>query len=331
MTGLVVDLGELWEPVTLRDRLARALGDPSLELGYWLGDRYDGRGWAAVRHPAARRRARDDAGRGRRRARRGAGSRPDRARRPGAGRGGRGGDAAGSERTSACRQRCSPASSSSLPRGGGSSRPRTRSAAGCSASSARAPSGGCPGCPAHVDGARPGESTGARAPSSWRDVERQLEAARAELRELARGIHPRRSRRAGWAPHCPSSPRARACRSSCSVDGGASPAPVEAAAYFVCAEALTNIAKYASASRVQRSSVKREPGAPQASPSPTTAPAAPTRSAAPGCAGSPTASRRSAAAQRGQPTRGGDPARRRAPRPVRPAVRARRRHAAGAW
>ena len=27
VTGLVVDLGELWEPVTLRGRLARALGD----------------------------------------------------------------------------------------------------------------------------------------------------------------------------------------------------------------------------------------------------------------------------------------------------------------
>ena len=37
VTGLVVDLGGLWEPVTLRDRLARALGDSSLELGYWLG------------------------------------------------------------------------------------------------------------------------------------------------------------------------------------------------------------------------------------------------------------------------------------------------------
>ena len=30
VTGLVVDLGGLWEPMTLRDRLARALGDPSL-------------------------------------------------------------------------------------------------------------------------------------------------------------------------------------------------------------------------------------------------------------------------------------------------------------
>ena len=37
LTGLVVDLGGLWEPVTLRDRLARALGDRSLELGYWVG------------------------------------------------------------------------------------------------------------------------------------------------------------------------------------------------------------------------------------------------------------------------------------------------------
>jgi hypothetical protein len=40
VTGLVVDLGDLWEPVTLRDRLARALGDPSLQLGYRLGEGY---------------------------------------------------------------------------------------------------------------------------------------------------------------------------------------------------------------------------------------------------------------------------------------------------
>ena len=40
VTGLVVDLGGVSEPVTLRDRIARAVGDPSLQLGYWLGDRY---------------------------------------------------------------------------------------------------------------------------------------------------------------------------------------------------------------------------------------------------------------------------------------------------
>jgi len=36
VTGLVVELGEPAGAVTLRDRLARALGDPSLEVGYWF-------------------------------------------------------------------------------------------------------------------------------------------------------------------------------------------------------------------------------------------------------------------------------------------------------
>jgi signal transduction histidine kinase len=40
VTGLVVDLGGTWEPRTLRDRLARALGDSSLELGYRLDGGY---------------------------------------------------------------------------------------------------------------------------------------------------------------------------------------------------------------------------------------------------------------------------------------------------
>jgi signal transduction histidine kinase len=38
VTGLVVDLGAASGGGTLRDRLARALGDPSLVLGYWLPD-----------------------------------------------------------------------------------------------------------------------------------------------------------------------------------------------------------------------------------------------------------------------------------------------------
>jgi signal transduction histidine kinase len=39
VTGLVVDLGEGSEAGTLRDRLASALGDPSLVLGYRIADR----------------------------------------------------------------------------------------------------------------------------------------------------------------------------------------------------------------------------------------------------------------------------------------------------
>ena len=38
VTGLVVDLGEPGSAGTLRDRLARALGDPTLAIGYWLPD-----------------------------------------------------------------------------------------------------------------------------------------------------------------------------------------------------------------------------------------------------------------------------------------------------
>jgi signal transduction histidine kinase len=44
VTDLVVDLGQTGSG-TLRDALAEALGDPTLELGYWLGERYvDGAG-----------------------------------------------------------------------------------------------------------------------------------------------------------------------------------------------------------------------------------------------------------------------------------------------
>jgi signal transduction histidine kinase len=38
VASLVVELGETPEPGRLRDALARALGDPSLEVGYWLRD-----------------------------------------------------------------------------------------------------------------------------------------------------------------------------------------------------------------------------------------------------------------------------------------------------
>ena len=38
VTGLVVDLGRPAAAGTLRDRLARALGDPSLEIGYWVAE-----------------------------------------------------------------------------------------------------------------------------------------------------------------------------------------------------------------------------------------------------------------------------------------------------
>ena len=145
VTGLVVDLGEPAAGGVLRDRLARTLGDPTLVVGYWL--------------PGQRRMWTRRAGRSRFRLRvRGGPSRRSR-------------KTAGGSRSSSmtwlfstilrCCQRPAPRPGSRLrtrgfrlrwahalvrwrPRGAGSWRRRTNSAAALSASSARAPSGGSP-------------------------------------------------------------------------------------------------------------------------------------------------------------------------------------------
>ena len=62
VTDLVVDLGSRADTGTLRDALARALGDPSLVLGYWLSDeaRYvDDAGTPVDDRPARSRSGRD--------------------------------------------------------------------------------------------------------------------------------------------------------------------------------------------------------------------------------------------------------------------------------
>lgn len=55
VTGLVVDLGDLESEATLRARLARSVGDPSLELGYWHPDlaRYVDEAGETIAHPQA--------------------------------------------------------------------------------------------------------------------------------------------------------------------------------------------------------------------------------------------------------------------------------------
>ena len=78
----------------------------------------------------------------------------------------------------------------------------------------------------------------------------ELELALAELRELARGIHPAVLSDCGL----PAALEALANRAPMPVELEEAPTgrlaePVEAAAYFVVAEALTNVAKYAEATR----------------------------------------------------------------------------------
>jgi len=129
------------------------------------------------------------------------------------------------------------------------------------------------------------------------EAQREARAVMAELREVARGLHPKVLTDHGLDAALP-------------VAAGRCPVPVrlevhlderpspraEGVAYYVVCEALTNVAKHAQASavtvRAERSSAP--PGRPgSASPSSTTAAEAPTRSPAPGCTDCPTGSRRS--------------------------------------
>ena len=88
----------------------------------------------------------------------------------------------------------------------------------------------------------------------------ELRAALAELRELARGIHPAILTDQGLGPAL----EALAARTPIPVDltlmpDERLPASVEAAAYFVVAESLTNVAKYAHAGRASVS-IARDDG-----------------------------------------------------------------------
>jgi signal transduction histidine kinase len=83
------------------------------------------------------------------------------------------------------------------------------------------------------------------------ELKRSLLAAQAELRELARGIHP-----AVLTEHGLGEALAElASRSPVPVHveavPGRLPRPVEVTAYFICSEALANVAKYANASRAR--------------------------------------------------------------------------------
>ena len=97
--------------------------------------------------------------------------------------------------------------------------------------------------------ARAAEPDTAAAIDAW--VE-SLRAALADLRELARGLHPVILTERGLVAAL----GMLAARAPVPVDldtrlGGRLPAPHETALYFVAAEALTNVAKYAEASAVE--------------------------------------------------------------------------------
>jgi hypothetical protein len=248
ITGLVVDLGELGDAGTLRDRLARALGDPSLVVGYWLpgegryvdeagrpvelpiagGERavtaieQDGEPVAALVHDASV-----------------------------LGDPGLVADVAAAARLAVANVRLQA---------------EVRSRVGEVAASRRR-------IVQAADTQRRGLERRLRRGAEQRlgrvaeliagwgpplaEVAVGLEAARGELREFARGVHPAALVEGGLAAAVTELAERSPVPIQVTVPSGRLPAAVEAAAYFVCSEALANIAKYAQASQA---SVRLETG-----------------------------------------------------------------------
>jgi signal transduction histidine kinase len=251
VTGLVIDLGDLREPANLRDRLARALGDRSLELGWWLGAE---RGYV------------DEAGR----PLAVPGADDGRAVTPIDGEHGRVAVlvhdravlddpalveavaattriAVGNvelqaevharvEQLAASRRRIVEAADAQR-------RQLERELHDGAVQRLAAVS-------AHVQ-ALAHDVAEPRARALLTDVETQLGAARVELSELARGIHPSALTTGGLAAALAELAHRAPIAVATSVDARRFPAAGEAAAYFVCAEALANVAKHAGASLVR--------------------------------------------------------------------------------
>ena len=84
-----------------------------------------------------------------------------------------------------------------------------------------------------------------------REVQQQLTSARYELRELARGLHPAALTTGGLSAALGELVKRAPFDVEIRVDAGRWAEAAETAAYYVCSEALTNVAKYARASRVR--------------------------------------------------------------------------------
>jgi signal transduction histidine kinase len=82
------------------------------------------------------------------------------------------------------------------------------------------------------------------------ETHEQLEQTRSELREFARGVHPHVLADRGLGAALAELAERSAIPVELRVRDVRYAAPVEAAAYFVCSEALANVGKYADASRV---------------------------------------------------------------------------------
>ncbi len=81
------------------------------------------------------------------------------------------------------------------------------------------------------------------------DARRELDAAQDELQELAAGIHPAALTERGFGPTLSCLAKRAPVPVRLAVSPQRLPAVIETAVFFICSEALTNVGKYAHASR----------------------------------------------------------------------------------
>jgi signal transduction histidine kinase len=82
------------------------------------------------------------------------------------------------------------------------------------------------------------------------ELDDELRGARAELEAFARGVHPHALTDGGLNAALPSLTARAGVSVELTISTGRLPAAIEAAVYFCCSEALTNVAKYAGAAQV---------------------------------------------------------------------------------
>jgi signal transduction histidine kinase len=94
------------------------------------------------------------------------------------------------------------------------------------------------------------EAADERAAEQLAEIEGELRRARAELRDFAQGVHPSALAEGGLRAALPQFAGRAGIPVELEISVGIVPPAVEAAVYFVCAEALANAAKHAEASGV---------------------------------------------------------------------------------
>ena len=103
-----------------------------------------------------------------------------------------------------------------------------------------------------------GDGAGVGVGAMLGETRAELERAQVELIEFARGVHPRVLTEGGLAAALADLADRAPFPVDLAVTESRFPAAVEAAAYFVCAEALTNIGKYAEATRATIEVIRRD-------------------------------------------------------------------------